>query len=143
LLVQRKIKESDLIVGRELCIRLVNEKKRMVDRLCELNAMWAKATEGSLNCKLTQKEIGECRLTKGMPDEMKVECVTQAIQKAWNEVCLGASKYVNSNQVVKVYLSFLLNLMLSIFDKFCFESRGKRVSCERRLEEMVWIWFNW
>jgi hypothetical protein len=80
---------------------------------------------------------------KGISEEMKAEKVMRVIHEAWNEVCRGASNFVNSNQVVKIYLSFLFNLMLDIFDNFHCGNIQKNQLCAKTLEERVWIWFQW
>jgi hypothetical protein len=104
---------------------------------------WARANTSSLRTEFTQKEIEDCKIVDGITEEMKIEKVMHAIQEAWNDVCKGASKFVNSSQVIKIYLLFLFNLVFDIFDKFHFESIKKNQLCQKRLEEMTWVWFQW
>jgi hypothetical protein len=124
-------------------VSLVEEKRRVADVLSELNVKWASANALSLGMNVSPDNIRECRIGRNLPEEMKMDGVLNAIQLAWNDTCKGASKYVNSNQVIKVYLSFLFNLTINIFDKISFEEIGQLEKCQLKLEEMVWKWFQW
>lgn len=62
LLFQRKSKENELITQRNVCMKLVDEKKSVVNKLTDLNLMWTRANENSISCTLSQKEIWECKL---------------------------------------------------------------------------------
>jgi hypothetical protein len=139
----RKMDEKSALAQRKLCTELVEEKRRVANILSDLDAKWAIANALSLGMNLSSKDMEECKLKRNLPEEMKIGKVIQAIQLAWNDVCKGASKFVNSKQVIKIYLSFLFNLMIGIFDNFQFEGVGKMEKCQQRLEEIVWIWFQW